>query len=285
MKKTLLFFFALTLLVTAGCKQKKENPTDYRAVEQNDSLQKIIDQRDNEINDMMSTMNEIQDGFREISEAENRVNLAKDGEGANKTQQIRENIKFISARMQQNRQLIAKLQKQLKDSKFKGSEMVKTIEGLQKQLEEKDKQMQQLRAELDAKAIHITELDEAINNLNSNVSNLKQDNAQKDKTISGQDAQLNTAWYVFGTKKELREQRILVDGKVLQSNFNKSYFTKIDIRSFKSVKLYSKWAKLLSMHPSSSYTLTRDTNNQYVLTITNAEIFWSTSKYLVIQVK
>ena len=89
MKKTLLFFFALTLLVTAGCKQKKENPTDYRALEQNDSLQKIIDQRDNEINDMMSTMNEIQDGFREISEAENRVNLAKDGEGANKTQQIR----------------------------------------------------------------------------------------------------------------------------------------------------------------------------------------------------
>jgi hypothetical protein len=55
--------------------------------------------------------------------------------------------------------------------------------------------------------------------------------------------------YVFGTKKELKEQRIMVDGKVLQSSFNKSYFTKIDIRVDKEIKLYSKSAKLLH-HPS-----------------------------------
>ena len=88
-----------------------------------------------------------------------------------------------------------------------------------------------------------------------------------------------------GTKKELKDQRIIQDGKVLQANFNKSYFTKIDIRNTKEVKLYSKSARLLTMHPSSSYTLTRDASKQYVLTITNPDLFWSTSKYLVIQVK
>ena len=97
--------------------------------------------------------------------------------------------------------------------------------------------------------------------------------------------QLNTAWYVFGTKKELKEQRIMVDGKVLQSSFNKNYFTKIDIRVDKEIKLYSKSAKLLTTHPSSSYTLTPDANKQYVLRITNPQIFWSTSKYLVVLVK
>ena len=152
-------------------------------------------------------------------------------------------------------------------------------------MDEKDQQLQQLRAELDAKDIHIGELDETINHLNTNVSNLTTESAQKSETISAQDKQLNTAWYVFGTKSELKEQRIIADGKVLQGNFNKNYFTKIDIRVDKVIKLYSKSARLLTLHPASSYTLARDANKEYVLTITNPQIFWSTSKYLVIQVK
>jgi ABC-type Zn uptake system ZnuABC Zn-binding protein ZnuA len=90
---------------------------------------------------------------------------------------------------------------------------------------------------------------------------------------------------VFGTKKELKEQNILKDGKVLQQNFNKDYFTKIDIRVDKEIKLYSRDAEMLTAHPASSYTLQRDANKQYVLRITNPEQFWSTSKYLVVLVK
>lgn len=41
-------------------------------VAKDDSLQQIISQRDDQINSMMATMNEIQEGFNEISEAENR---------------------------------------------------------------------------------------------------------------------------------------------------------------------------------------------------------------------
>ena len=118
------------------------------------------------------------------------------------------------------------------------------------------------------------------------MTTLTEETKQKTQTISNQDKQLNTAWFVFGTKKELKEQHILQKGdKVLQSNFNKSYFTKIDIRVDKEIKLYSKSAKILTMHPSSSYTLQQDANKQYVLRITNPDIFWSTSKYLVILVK
>ena len=230
-------------------------------------------------------MNEIQDGFRQINEAENHVRIAKDGEGANKPDQIKDNIKFIAQRMEENRALLKKLRSQLEKSTFKGNELKKTVENLMKQLEEKDQQLQQLRAELDAKDIHIAELDETVNNLNSNVNNLKNDNTAKAQTISTQDKQLNTAWFVFGTKKELKEQNILVNGKVLQSNFNNNYFTKIDIRTKKEVKLYSKSARMLTTHPSSSYTLTQDENKEYVLTITNPQTFWSTSKYLVILVK
>lgn len=285
MKRLLFVATAIMMLLVTACKEERKTT----AVVDNsvaDSLQKIIVQKDNEINDMMSTLNQIQEGFRQITEAENRVNIVKDGERTDKAQQIRENIEFISNTMKRNRELIEKLRQQVRESSLKGDQLKGTIETMIKQLDEKDQQLQQLRAELDSKNIHINELDEQITNLNKNVTTLTEETKQKSQTISNQDKQLNTAWFVFGTKKELKEQHILQKGdKVLQSNFNKSYFTKIDIRVDKEIKLYSKSAKLLTMHPSSSYTLQQDANKQYVLRITNPDIFWSTSKYLVILVK
>ena len=284
MKKLLFLAIGLTLITFMGCKEDRK-VADVAGFSQNDSLQKIIAQKDNEINDIMETFNQIEAGFKEINEAENRVSLMKDGEGANRRQQLVENVQFISATMKENRTLIEKLRRQLRESSVKSDNLKKTIENLVAELEEKDNQLQQLRAELDAKNIHIAELDQTISGLNDNVTNLQTESSQKSATIQAQDKQLNTAWFVFGTKKELKEQRIIDGDRVLESNFNKSYFTKIDIRVEKEIKLYSKYAKILSMHPSDSYTLEKDANKQYVLRITNPQIFWSTSKYLVILVK
>ena len=281
MKK--LFFASLCLAALVGCQDNKSK-VDNAVSAERDSLNKVIAQKDNEINDIMSTFNQIEEGLREIGQAEGRISVARDGEGASRTQRIAENMQFIQQTMQQNRELIDKLRTQLRESSINGEQLKKTIESLALQLEEKDKQLQQLRAELDAKDIHIMDLDEKIANLNTNVSNLSSESAKKSETISAQDKQLHTAWFVFGTKKELKDQQILKNGKVLQGNFNKEYFTKVDIRVDKEIKLYSRSAKMLTSHPSSSYSLQRDANKQYVLRITDPQLFWSTSKYLVILV-
>ena len=282
--KKLFFMVCCAALLMTGCKDGKNAP-GLASVQQTDSLNDVIAQKDSEINEMMGTLNDIEEGFRLINEAENRVALLKNGEGTSKKQNLKENIQFIAERMKQNRELIAKLQKQLESSTLKGGQLKKTIDNLTAQLEEKDKQLLALREELDKKDIHISELDETIGNLNTNVSNLSADNQQKAETINAQDKQLNTAWYVFGTKKELKGQHILEGGKVMNGNFNKNYFTQVDIRNTTEIKLYSKSAKLLTAHPASSYSLTHDASKQYVLRITNPQIFWSTSKYLVVLVK
>jgi len=282
MKK--LMIFAVCALAVASCKQE-QGKIDPLVQQQRDSLNQIIAQKDNEINDMMSTFNEIEEGFRAISEAQNRVSVAQNGEGANSKQRIRENMQYIQTTMKQNRELINKLKQQLRESSIKGDALKRTIENLTKELEEKDQQLMQLREELDAKDIHISELDEQVANLNTDVTNLTEETNQKTETINTQDKQLHTAWFVYGTKKELKEQHILEDGKVLEANFNKDYFTKIDIRVDKEIKFYSKSAEMMTAHPSSSYTLQRDANKQYVLRITDPQLFWSTSKYLVVVVK
>lgn len=283
MKKLLLF--SLCLLALTACQQESKLAQEQALAQQRDSLNKIIAQKDNEINDIMGTFNDIEEGFREINEAQGRVSVAKRGEGASSAARIRENMQFIQSTMQQNRELIGKLRQRLRDSSINAEQLKRTIENLTAQLEEKNAEVEKLRAELNAKDIHINELDEQIAGLNENVASLQDEGTKKDQTISKQDKELNTAWFVFGTKKELKEQNILNKGEVLQQNFNKDYFTKIDIRVDKEIKLYSKSAQLLTTHPQSSYTLERDANKQYVLRITNAQQFWSTSKYLVVLVK
>ena len=288
--KKLVYAIACALAV-ASCNQDAAKKAEQIAQQQRDSLEQIISQKDNEINDMMTTLSDIEEGFREITEAQSRVTLAKQGEGTNTMQRIKENFQFIQAQMQQNKELINKLKQQVRESSVKGGQLKKIIDNLTQQLETKDHQLQALREELDRKDIHIAELDEKVASLNTNVTSLKEDNEKKEETITSQDKALHTAWFVFGTKDELKEQRILSKAglfsktKVLEKDFNKDYFTKIDIRIDKEIKLYSKSAQIMTSHPAGSYTLQRDANKQFVLRISDPDTFWSTSKYLVVLVK
>ena len=272
---------ALFMFTACGDKQKNLNEEDARI----DSLQKVIEQKDNEMNDVMATFNEIQEGFRLIEQAENTVTLMKSGEQVNKADQIRMSIRNIQQTMQHNRDLIVRLQQQVREGSMRSEQLRKVVENLTQQLNDKNQELQRLRAELEEKDIHIAELDKTVADLNVTVSDLEADSNQKQETIDTQDKQLNTAYYVFGTKKELQTQNIYQKGKVLSANLNKNYFTKIDIRDVKEIKLYSKSAELLTTHPAGSYTLQQDAQKQYVLRITNAQQFWSTSKYLVVLVK
>lgn len=277
-------YIALLSLAIFSC---KEQPT-VTVIPDNterDSLLRVINQKDNEMNDMLATFNEIQEGFRIINAAEGKVAVIKDGESTNKSELIRESMRSIQQAMDHNRNLITKLRQQVRESSVNSEQMKATLDNLVAQLEEKDQQLKQLQAELQQKDIHIAELDKAVTTLNQDITTLKEESSTKSQTINTQDKMLNTAWYVFGTKKELQAQNIYDKGKVLQSNFNKNYFTKIDIRVDKEIKLYSKSAQMLTSHPASSYSLQQDANKQYVLRITNPQAFWSTSKYLVILVK
>ena len=282
MKK--LFIFAMCAIALASCNEGAKK-AEAQARAERDSLNQVIAQKDDEINDMMTTLIDIEEGFREITEAQNRVTLAKSGEGTNTKQRIAENFQFIQSMMQQNKDLINKLKQQVRESSIKGDKLKKVIASLTEQMETKDKQITDLVEQLELKNIHIGELKYAINTLKEDAQSLQDENDAQSKTINAQDKQLNTAWFAYGTKDELKKQHILESGKVLQANFNKEYFTKIDIRVDKEIKLYSKSAKLLTTHPASAYTLQQDANKQYVLRITDPQAFWSTSKYLVVQVK
>lgn len=287
MKKILLALVALCAL--NACDNKKVDPRDGQI----DSLGRALTQQEQEMTEMMTLLSDIQMGFNEINEAEGRINLSKANPEANAKAQIQENLAFIKEKMNQNRALIEKLQAQIKSGKANGSKLQASLDNLTKQYEAKVAEIQALQAELERKNVYIAEQDKQIvalntdvENLNTNVNKLSDENKQQSNTITHQDRELNTAWYVFGTKKELKEQGILQNGEVLQNNnYNKDYFTRIDIRTDKTIKLYARQAELLTTHPAGSYTWEEDANKERTLQITNPQAFWSVSKYLVIRVK
>jgi predicted nucleic acid-binding Zn-ribbon protein len=267
----------------------------------NDSLMAELNSRDAELDDMMGTFNQITEGFRQISEAENRVDLQRGSirEGsASAKQQIASDIEFIKKTMQDNREQIEKLNAQLATSKNQNAQLKKAVESFTKQLEAKAAEIASLQEELMAKNIRIQELDEAVSELTAVTEDLHAENMAKTEVMEQQDRALNTAWFVFGTKSELKEQKILTGGglfkngelfskgEVLKSGeANLDYFTECDIRTTKEIRLYSKSATLLTSHPANSYTLDKDEKGELTLNITNPTQFWSASKYLVIQVK
>lgn len=281
--KKLLFLLPLCLMALVACDGGKAE----KAQQERDSLIRVLADRDAEINEFMGTINEVQEGFQQINDAAGRITVANGNlENASSRDIIRENISFIKETMQQNREKIARLEEKLKTASINAEKLNKTIANLTSQLEIQNKRVQELEAELAEKNIVIAEQGARISSLNKSVSNLEENKAKNEQTIDEQDKALNTAYFVFGTKKELKEQKIIEKGDVLtRGNFKKDYFMPIDIRIDKEIRLYSKKAEILTSHPAGTYQFVKDQKKELTLKITNPQEFWSLSKYLVIEVK
>jgi len=287
--KTKIYLFVLISSFFVSCGYQS---AEYRALkEQNDSLLRAKQSMQEELDGYFSAMNQIEQNIEKIKSTENVISLQPVGEEIdNDTRmKINQDLAFLNEMLQTNKDELARLKKEIKKSAFKSTELEKTIERLTKSLEEESSKVALLEAQIMEKDSLIAQLGSQVETMGKDIENLKSDNESKQGKITEQEETIHTAWYVFGTRKELKEQKIITsDGlfssqRVLQSDFNKSYFVRIDARKTKSIPLYSTRAKILTSHPKSSYTLEKE-NGNFVLLILDTETFWSVSKYLVIEV-
>jgi chromosome segregation ATPase len=287
--KPFFIFSAILLLTVTSCGKQS---SDYKRLKaENDSLLNSKRALQDEIDSYFSAMNQIEQNIEKIKSTENTISIQPVGQELddNTRTKINEDLIYLNEMLQANKDELARLKAKLKKSSFKSTELEQTISRLTKSLEEETSKVALLRDELSKKDSLIVELNNTVVEKDKNIEDLSVENKSKETKIKEQDETIHTAWYVFGSRSELKEQHIITsDGlfssqKVLQRDFNKNYFVKIDARNTKSIPLYSTHAKILTNHPKSSYTLEKE-NGNFVLHIIDPNDFWSVSKYLVIEV-
>lgn len=288
--KKVVFAACICAAMLASCGQ---NSADYKKLKaENDSLRIENTKSQAEMDEMLATLNEVETDIQSIRDAENYLNMQQQSGDLAKSnrEQIKDNMQLISETLKKNKQQISELQDKMKRSGIQSAALKKTIDRLSSELDQKATMIVTLQEDLAKKNIRIQELDETVASLNEDVENLATTAKAQSEKISSQDKALNTAYYCFGTSKELKDQKILSGGglfsksKALQSGFNKDYFISIDIREVKEIPLFAGKAKLKSNHPEGSYEFIKDEDGNLTLKITDTKAFWSLGKYLVIEV-
>lgn len=285
MKKLVYLIALLPLAFGCGNEPKHEGAVlsaedSLRAV--NGGYQVRIQDQDSSIQNFIQGYNEIQANLDAIKEKEKIVSTnSKTAETRKaKQDQIVDDIQQMYDIMNKNKQRLAAMKSQLATSKNKSAELEKFITRLTADIEAKDAQINDLKNQLE-------QLNVAMTNLNTSYQEVTQESQSKTE-------KLNTAYYTFGTAKELTKNGVLTKeggfiglGKTqkVKEDFNKQYFTKVDISTTNSITLGAKKAKLVTTHPVESYKIEGEDGKAEKLNILNPDEFWSASKYLVIIVE
>lgn len=286
-----LFAAAILTLLFSSC---GESSKAYKNLRQEfDSLLVVSAQSTDNLDEVLLMINDVEDGFREIKEAENYLIVQSKALGevdADVRTRLQSDINFVKETLESNKQKIANLQKELSGSRYNSEQLKKTIARLSEENASKVETIVALQESLEKRNIRIKELDSTVAQLTSDVSNLTEESAQQQAKLAAQKQQLNTVWYMFGTKSELKAYNVLTGGglfskkEVLTEEFDKSDFIEADLTKLTEIPLYAKKAKLLTNHPAESYTLTANEEGALTLSIVAPQQFWSLTHYLVVEV-
>jgi chromosome segregation ATPase len=271
-----------------------QNSSEYKQLlAENDSLKVENSRKVSELDEMLSLLDDIQADFQSIRDAESYLTITQQGGGEltpTTREQINNNMQMISETLRKNKEQIGQLETKLKNSNIQSAALKKTIDRLTSELDQKTTMIIALQEDLEKKNIHIRELGERVATLSEDLENLSVSNAVQAESLKSQDKTINTAYYCFGTAKELKNQKILTGGglfskaKVLKGDFNRDYFIAIDLREVTEIPLFAAKASLKSNHPAGSYEFVKDEDKNLSFKITDPKAFWSLGRYLVIEV-
>jgi len=244
------------------------------------------------LSEFVNAFNEIQANLDSIKKKEMVIDKsAKFAEvKGSRKEQINSDIAYIYSLQVKNRKLLADLTAKLNRSNKHSAELQKMVDNLSKSLSEKDSQIASLTDELGKVNEQAKDLNLRVTALGSTVDSLGTETQRRTRIIGEQTAELNTAYYVIGSSRELKNKNIITPtggflgigrSKELTPDADMNNFTKIDITESTEIPIMKKKFSLVTSHPKSSYRIEGE-NTEDKLVILNPDEFWSMSKALVI---
>jgi DNA repair exonuclease SbcCD ATPase subunit len=292
-----LHFILIAFLTPAILISCVERSAKYKELQsQLDSVKAAEDSASARVEEVFSILNEVENGLRNIREAENIISLQAGSSSeltSSKREQLTSDISAIGEAIDKYKDQIKELRK---SNNLQSAQLNRRLESVAAELEEKtlliaelQKQIEEKDAQIRVKTKQIASLDQTVSNLRSDIVGLSRETELQKETIEAQEDLLHTAYYIVGTKNELIESGVLSKGGLFKSpqlsaEADKSSFVRIDMREIRNISLNAQKVKILSVHPTGTYTLDTDSSGSKVLRISSSG-FWEQTKYLVIQTR
>lgn len=286
MKNLIFAICAIALIMTSCGNDSKKEKATIETPDLTKELQQATDYKDS----LILLMGDVYDGMEQINAQEGLLfNLEQTGENANRRQEIIDNLALIKERLQKNRELLAEMEKKLNSSNDKNGVLAKQIAMLKTQIEEKDTKIVDLTTQLNEMQTKNEELEEKIAATEEEV---KTQTAEKEKaqqeTIAAEN-ELNKCYYAIGSNKELKESKLiekkfLGKTKVMEGDFELSYFTTGDKRNLSSIPCNNNKVKIWTNHPAGSYEIIENSDKTKTVKILDPTKFWSLTNFLIIQI-
>lgn len=287
MKKIILGSFVVIAALVTGCENYKDELAQMTVTK--DSLLAVSSAKDKSIEEFMTSFEEIESNLAEITVKENNIKVeSSEAEmSKNSRERITSEIASIKQLMEDSKTKVEELNKKLKQSNFRVGKFEKMIATLNEQIASKDSQLVTLNTQLLA-------LNTQVEGLNGTVAALSTKDSVNTSVIQSQVNKMNTAYIAIGNYKKLRDSQVVTKeggflglGKEEKLNpaLNSESFTTVDISRINNIPLDTKEAKLVTTHPAGSYTIEKQNDKVSEIKITDAEKFWSASKYLVVMTK
>lgn len=289
MKTVNFFLFIISILFIASCTNPKETNEYIELQGKYDSVSTENNYKEKSLNDFFDAFVNIEANLEEIKEAEELITVELQSgpeNAASLEQNILEDIDLIYRKMQDNKKRLAKLEQKFDNAHGQIANLKKLIVDLKQKIEAKNIEIASLNTRL-------TEMNIEMKGLNLKIDTLLAESYEQEIKIDSLTDKLNTGYFAIGTEKELVENKVIKKGEMfglrksknLAKNFNKEYFTNIDIRKKTEFILGGEKARLLTNHPDDSFEWEMDGKTFKKLIVTDIDKFWDTSDFLVIVMK
>lgn len=281
MKYIYAILFAIGLILLSSC---HSGQTVKELRQENDSLRMAKEMIERDVDLYFKTMYEIENDLKRIKVIEMGITEDFVVNGFKKTpsERIKQDFLEIEAILKKNQEKLAFLQTRLAESNLRIDEFELAVDRLSQTVDDKNDNIDDLYADLSKQA-------ELIVQQEISIKGLKREKEEVTRELTKQEVTMNKAWYVATTLQALKDEDIITGGnlfnrsKLVLDDFDKSFFSEIDIRKIKTLPIKSKRVKVHSTHPRESYSLDRNSDGTYTLVIKDYKLFWSVMHFLIIQ--
>lgn len=248
-------------------------------------LAEAIEERDQ----LLELVKEIAESMEEVKDIENIMSLNNrmaENDTCGRTD-ILDDIASVQRTLQQRRLKLNDMEKKLEESSLYTDELKGAVSTLRRQIDGETKTIARLKSMVSNAEVKIDSLNKTVDSLNSRVEEVSMEKEYMETMSKRLEDELNTCYFVAASKAQLKKHNIiksafLQNDKILEGDFDESFFIVNDKRHLDTINLNSSKVRLLTRHPGNSYEII-DKDRNKILVITCPEKFWSLTNHLVIQ--